>query len=251
MKINIIKNIKNFLFFSLFSKQPYHSVCTNQPIIYCSFRKVRDYLISNEYNQDIYSTKKYDMSFIYKTIIKKQEKKNLKLVKNQKQAKKRNKNKDSLTAEHIYPQSLTKLYKLAKHDAHNIYLTLQTHNCYRNNYKYVDEIDFTYSYKNSLYFSNNLKYDCTRNYKNTSLHYYIPIHKSRGKIARTLAYMKINYPRLVLSDVIDKSTLIKWNFKYPPDRFEKYKNILCYKLQGNTNIFIDDYNQLNNYIDVL
>lgn len=245
MKINIINNIKNFIFFSLSYKQPYHSVCTNQPIKYCSFRKVRDYLISNEYNQDIYSTKKYDMSFIYKTIIKKQEKKKLKLVKKQ------NKNKYGLTAEHIYPQSLTKQYKSAKHDAHNIYLTLQTHNCYRNNYKYVDEIDFTYSYKNSLYFSNNLKYDCTRNYKNTRLRYYIPIYTSRGKIARTLAYMKINYPRLVLSDVIDKSTLIKWNFKYPPDKFEKYKNILCYKLQGNTNIFIDNYYLLNNYIDVL
>ena len=250
MKINIINNIKNFIFFSLCSRQSYHNVCTNQPVKYCSFRKVRDYLINNKYNQDIYSTTKYDMSFIHKTITKNQE-----LSKNQKRKrkriKKRNQNKYGLTAEHIYPQSLTKQYKSAKHDAHNIYLTLQTHNSYRNNYKYVDEIDFTYNYRNSLYFSNNLKYDCTRNYKNTRLHYYIPIHKSRGKIARTLAYMKINYPRLVLSDVIDKSTLIKWNFKYPPDRFEKYKNILCCKLQGNTNIFIDDYNQLNNYIDVL
>ena len=247
MKINIINKIKKFIFFSLYCKQPYHNICYNQPIKYCNFRKVRDYLINNQYNQDIYSTQIYDMSFIYKT----QQQKNIKLTKNEKLIKKRNQNKYTLTAEHIYPQSLTKKYKQAKHDAHNIYLTLQTHNSYRNNYKYVDEINFTYSYKNSLYFSNNLKYDRNRNYKNTRLHYYIPIHISRGKIARTLAYMKIKYPRLVLSDVIDKSTLIKWNFKYPPDRFEKYKNILCCKLQGNTNIFIDDYNELNNYLDVL
>tara|TARA_Y100000389_G_scaffold201610_2_gene244770 strand:+ start:182 stop:925 length:744 start_codon:yes stop_codon:yes gene_type:complete len=247
MKINIFNNIKNFIFFSLSSDRTYNNVSTIQPIKYFSFRKVRDYLITNEYNQDIYSTKKNDISFICKTIVKNKEQKKLKLAKKQN----KNKNKYGLTAEHIYPQSLTKQYKSAKHDAHNIYLTLQTHNSYRNNYKYVDEIYFTYSYKNSLYFENNLKYDCTRNYKNTRLRYYIPIHTSRGKIARTLAYMKIKYPRLLLSDVIDKATLIEWNFKYPPDKFEKYKNILCYKLQGNTNIFIDDYYLLNNYIDVL
>ena len=247
MKINIINHIKKSLFFSLLSRNLYSNTNNDllTPVKYCSFRKVRDYLTKHEYTDDIYSTEKINYEMLYKPIHKKYYNKNY----NKNYKKKINQYR--LTAEHIYPQSLTKRYKLAKNDAHNIYLTIQSHNNYRNNYKFVDETNFTYYQNFKLYLDNNLPYHSTYNYKNTKLHYYIPLYKSRGIIARTLAYMKIVYPDLVLSEVIDKSTLIEWNFKYPPDKYEKYKNTLCYRVQGNRNIFIDNYYLLNKYIDYL
>ena len=251
MKLNIINYIKNSIFFGLLS--PHYTSYDIKNIIpkkYCSFRKIRDYLIYNNYRDDIYSTN-YCSNIIYKTIDKNNKNyKNYKSNKNYKNYKKMI-NKNKLTAEHIYPQSLTKQYKLAKNDAHNIYLTIQSRNSYRNNFKFVDEIDFTYISEKSRYFNNTLLYNCNYNYRNSKLGYYIPIHKSRGKIARTLAYMKIVYPNLKLNQVIELTTLIEWNSKYPPDKHEKYKNKLCYTIQGNSNIFIEDYNLLNKYRHLL
>ena len=63
--------------------------------------------------------------------------------------------------------------------------------------------------------------------------------------------MKYTYEDLVLENVIDKNTLIKWNNIYPPLEIEKKQNILIKEIQGNENIFITNYELVNNYFKYL
>ena len=135
---------------------------------------------------------------------------------------------NSLTAEHIFPQSFTKHYSKANKDMHNIYLT----NYYTNNLR---------SNKKFTHFIN----------ENISKKIYIPCNYSRGIIARSLAYMKYTYPLLNLSNVIDSNIILAWNELYPPTELEFKKNNIIFYYQGNKNIFIEDYKRLELFINNL
>ena len=129
---------------------------------------------------------------------------------------------NDLTAEHIFPQSFMKYYAKANKDMHNIYLTNYYTNNHRSNYKFSN-----WTQKNNIY---------------------VPCNYSRGMISRSLVYMKYTYPLLNLSYVIDYENLIMWNKKYPPNDYELMKNKLINKYQGNSNIFIEDYELLELFI---
>ena len=70
-------------------------------------------------------------------------------------------------------------------------------------------------------------------------------------IARSIAYMKLTYPDLTVENVIDYDTLIEWNQQYPPNQYEKNKNELCYTIQGNRNLFIDNHKLLSRFISII
>ena len=135
---------------------------------------------------------------------------------------------NDLTAEHIFPQSYTRYYSKANKDMHNIYLT----NYYTNNLR---------SNKKFSHFIN----------ENISKRIYIPCNYSRGIIARALVYMKYTYPLLNLSKIIDYNIIILWNELYPPTEYEYKKNNIIFKYQGNKNIFIEDYKQLELFVNKL
>ena len=135
---------------------------------------------------------------------------------------------NDLTAEHIFPQSYTRSYRKANKDMHNIYLT----NYYTNNLR---------SNKKFSHFIN----------ENISKRIYIPCNYSRGIIARALVYMKYTYPLLNLSKIIDYNIIILWNELYPPTEYELKKNNIISKYQGNKNIFIEDYKQLELFVNKL
>ena len=59
--------------------------------------------------------------------------------------------------------------------------------------------------------------------------------------------MKYTYEDLILENAIDKNILFKWNKEYPPSEIEKKQNILIKEIQGNENIFINDYELVNMY----
>ena len=135
---------------------------------------------------------------------------------------------------------------------HNIFLTTAYLNNYRSNYKYVDENNYLIYKDNKPYlnFTNELVfYDPHKNYKNNKLKIFIPYLESRGIISRSIAYMKMTYPELVLEKVIDLEILIKWNNQYPPTEIEKKQNEIINTIQGNYNPFIfNNRNIENNFL---
>ena len=241
--MKIINFIKKSLISSMLRTNmvPFYKDNKYKPKQYYSYKFVRNKLILHNLSIDIYNSRE-NRNFIYNTNYKNIIS-NFKII---------NINNDKkLTAEHIVPQSYSKIYKFAKMDAHNIYVTSSHYNSNRNNFKYVDEKDYVrYNDTNCFIELSNqyINYNNYYNYKDTKSKLFIPIEPSRGMIARAVGYMKLTYPDLQINNVIDYNTIIEWNKRYPPLKYEKIKNELCYILQGNRNIFIDNYILLNFFI---
>lgn len=127
-----------------------------------------------------------------------------------------------LTAEHVIPKSYSKEYLNAKKDMHNIFLTDAKTNIYRSNYPFSDKVEYQ-----------NL--EITNFYK-----LYHPCNFAKGQLARSIAYMKIVYPNLNITNVINFNLMIEWNLLFEPNELEIKRNKLIYNLQGNINPFIED-----------
>lgn len=259
-----INNLYNNNFYTLLgiSKFKNYNFEKKYPLKFISFKKSKIHYLENNIYYDIYKDNLHYVNHFYnsnKVINKKKPK--TKYKKKPKTKYKLNKNNDKnnlfeeykyyndLTAEHIFPQSFIKIYPKAKFDMHNIFLTNGKLNSYRSNYKFVDECEFIIKKNNNYYFKYNqlIVYNNYTNYRNTSCQLFIPIHSSRGLLARSIAYMKYTYEDLILENVIDKNILLKWNKEYPPSEIEKKQNILIKEIQGNENIFITDYELVNIY----
>ena len=220
------------------------------PKKYFSFKKAKEYYLANDIYYDIYKdTNPYLKlncnELFYKIKAPKSNNQNFlkKLIKKKPILKKHKKYKkyNELTAEHIFPQSYIKLYKKAKYDMHNIYLTSSRQNSQRNNYKYVDEEKFLIKKKNKYYIdikSELIEYNNSLNYKINWCKSFIPFSESRGVIARTIAYMKYKYNELIVENVIELNVLLKWNKMYPPTDMEIKQNKKIKEIQGTENIFI-------------
>jgi len=224
------------------------------PNKYYSFKNSKQYLFSNNIYFDIYldSINKYNTYNIKKYTLF-----NNVIKKDNFFYKKYNKY-NSLTAEHIVPQSFLKQYKYAKFDMFNIFLTSSYINSNRSNYKYIDETLLLYinldtnikilynnyfnDYKLTFY-----NYNKSLNYKINKYKYFIPYSYNRGIIARSIAYMKYTYDDIILDNIIDINTLKYWNKMYPPTITEKKLNKLIFQLQGNHNIFILNHLLINEY----
>lgn len=252
----------------------------NNLLKFCSFKKTKMHYLKNNIYFDIYND---SMLEINKQLIISESK-----IINKFDNLHYNKYND-LTAEHIFPQSFLKEYSKAKFDMHNIYLTKGTINSNRSNYKFIQNLtsleDIDENKKESkkennklnlnnlkTKFKNNkkilkkiivkrekqykikktnnfVKIHDTQNYKNNKLKLFIPHKESRGAIARSLAYMKYTYPNLELDKVINSSTLIEWNCAYPPTNIERIQNEVIKNIQGNYNIFILNYDLVNEYFN--
>ena len=203
--LNVIDNINNDL-----------------PKNYISFKSTKKNLFKTELYFDIYDNDEIDYNFNNKY-----------------------KKYNDLTAEHVFPQSYMKNYEKAKFDMHNIYLTSAINNNYRSNYKFYDEHQFLININDNDYIKlPKKKYELFNNYTNyrsNDLKIFIPNYYSRGMIARSIAYIKFNYKNVNIENVIDINTLKTWNKLYPPSKNEKYRNKHIVKIQGNSNIFIENY----------
>ena len=254
--INNLYKINN-IGISCFKKHIYEK---SYPLHFLNFKKTKIYYLENNIYYDIYSDSLNSVNNFYKfkSKIKKSKIKKSKIKKSEiKKSKISNNYTNSLslfkeynyyndlTAEHIFPQSYIKIYPKAKFDMHNIFLTRSELNNYRSNYKFIDETECLINFDNSINFENSINYDNYINYKNNSLKIFIPLHSSRGLIARSIAYMKYTYEDLILEKVIDKNTLLKWNYQYPPSEIEKKQNLLIKQVQGNENIFITNHELVN------
>jgi endonuclease I len=215
---NINTLIKNSINLEILKKNIY-----KKPITYHSVKKTKGFMYDNNFYDDIYAD-----SY------------NINLHKNN-----NNKKKNLiLTAEHIFPQSYSKVYKKSIKDMHNIYLTTSENNYHRSNYKFA-EIDNLYIYNITIENLIHISYD---NYKYTKYNLFFPCNNSKGKISRSIAYMKYMYPKINLSKVIDYNTMIEWNYLFPPTKYEIIRNKKIYKIQGNTNPFILNYRLMNHYL---
>ena len=248
----------------------------NNLLKFCSFKKTKMHYLKNNIYFDIYNDSILEIN---KQLIISESK-----IINKFDNLHYNKYND-LTAEHIFPQSFLREYSKAKFDMHNIYLTKGTINSNRSNYKFIqnltslEDIDENKKENNKLNlnnlktkFKNNnkilkkiivkrekqykikkannfVKIHNTQNYKNNKLKLFIPHKESRGAIARSLAYMKYTYPNLELDKVINSSTLIEWNCAYPPTNIERIQNEVIKNIQGNYNIFILNYDLVNEYFN--
>ena len=155
--------------------------------------------------------------------------------------------------EHVFPKSYFKKHPekdIMYSDMHNLFLCNSKLNHHRENFKYVDIDDYNFDYtekffnnegqqiENSKDFYKNQGYIMTVN-KNDNV--IVPNDYSRGKVARSIAYFVIKYKCIdKIEDIINIDTMIKWALQDPVDNEEYFKNILCYKHQGNYNPFIID-----------
>ena len=274
--VNVFKKENYYNSYNYYNEYNANINENNNLLKFCSFKKTKMHYLKNNIYFDIYND---SMLEINKQLIISKSK-----IINKFDNLHYNKYND-LTAEHIFPQSFLKEYSKAKFDMHNIYLTKGTINSNRSNYKFIqnltslEDIDESKKENNKLNlnnlktkFKNNnkilkkiivkrekqykikkannfVKIHNTQNYKNNKLKLFIPHEESRGAIARSLAYMKYTYPNLELDKVINSTTLIEWNCAYPPTNIERIQNEVIKNIQGNYNIFILNYDLVNEYFN--
>lgn len=68
----------------------------------------------------------------------------------------------------------------------------------------------------------------------------------KGEVARKCAYMIESYGEYIdIPSVIDPTTMMEWNYMYPPRDDEKRRNDLVFDIQGTYNRFVDDSSVLH------
>lgn len=204
--------------------------------------KLRNYL-HNELNEDIIKVKYDKICTIFHNEI------NLNLYRDKKDKYKE----EELNIEHIVPKSYFKddeAKEIMYCDMHNLFLCNKKLNSQRENFKYVDIDSYEFDY-NEKYFDidgNEIISDkefflnqgvmMTVNKEKKVI---VPNNYSKGKIARCIAYFITKYKYYSLLDnLINVDTMIKWCLEHPVDNHEYFKNIVCYKYQGNYNPYVID-----------
>jgi len=155
--------------------------------------------------------------------------------------------------EHVCPKSYFKKHPekdIMYSDMHNLFLCNSKLNHHRENFKYVDVDDYNFDYTEKFFDNEGEQID---NYKdfyknqgcimtvNKNNNVIVPNDYSRGKVARSIAYFVIKYKCInKIEEIISIDTMIKWALQDPVDNEEYFKNILCFKHQGNYNPFITD-----------
>jgi len=128
------------------------------------------------------------------------------------------------TLEHVVPQSRIN-NNGKKNDLHNLVGISSILNKSRGNKKFGDSM-FKYKIRDECRISKDL---------------FSPF-MGKGHVARTCAHMINMYGDAIDHDnLIDKNTLLRWNYDNPPDYDEKKRNELIYEIQGTYNKFIEDF----------
>ena len=63
--------------------------------------------------------------------------------------------------------------------------------------------------------------------------------------------MKYIYNNIDITNILNYETLLKWNKEYPPVDHELNRNLLIEYYQGNKNIFIDNHDFIELFINKL
>tara|TARA_Y100000992_G_scaffold122262_1_gene80100 strand:+ start:950 stop:1807 length:858 start_codon:yes stop_codon:yes gene_type:complete len=155
--------------------------------------------------------------------------------------------------EHVFPKSYFKTHKdkeIMYSDMHNLFLCSSKLNHYRENFKYVDLEDYEFDYTEKFFDNEGNIIENNKDFYenqgaimtvNKTTREIVPNDYSRGKVARSIAYFAIKYDCIdSIENIISIDTMIKWCLQDPVDNEEYFKNILCYKHQGNYNPFIID-----------
>lgn len=145
-----------------------------------------------------------------------------------------------LNKEHVWPNSRLgrKRVQQSDHDIrtdlHNLRLSTAKVNQFRSNYFFSEHQDLSNSFRFSL--------------KNQQ---FWPSKNSSGEVARILFYMALIYPELKLIDFENLnysrvstvmgslSEIKKWGVETPISEFEKRRNKIILKYQGNSNPFVE------------
>lgn len=70
---------------------------------------------------------------------------------------------------------------------------------------------------------------------------FLPRAEVRGDLARASLYMNKTYPERHLLDEAHRAMFEKWSAEDPPDDWERERNRIIKERQGNSNPFIDDF----------
>jgi hypothetical protein len=137
---------------------------------------------------------------------------------------------NSLSCEHIIPQSLYNSEKPYVSDLHHLFKCDPFMNFYRSNFKFKELNQIT---------SVKLDYtdpECSQLYKGK----FQPNTLSKGKVSRAIAYFVVTYPEKIhlLPKVINIKDMLNWNDQYPPELDEIKRNKDIWKIQYNCNPFI-------------
>ena len=145
--------------------------------------------------------------------------------------------------EHIVPQYLLRKYGIDRRafsDLHLLSITNEKLNSHRQNFKFdlIDnENENTIFLDEYGFITSPSHYHCKKNKKRRLFE---PNDRSKGIIARSIAYFYWNYNSLHSKELLDRKTLVKWNKQFPPKTPETQKNEKVLKRQANKNIFVDN-----------
>lgn len=150
-------------------------------------------------------------------------------------------NSQNLNCEHVIPRSFVKFnerQKLTVNDLHLMYLCDAKINSHRNNFSFSilkndsPSTVFLTELGQKTEFPSHCK-------KDKKLRLFEPPEKSKGVIARTVAYYTWNYNVDIGNQVLHYKLLKRWNKENPVNKQEIEKNSKIFKVQGNKNLFID------------
>lgn len=157
-----------------------------------------------------------------------------------------------LNVEHVFPESMFKddiRRSVMRSDLHNLFMCSRRLNTFRKNFRYVTPEQYAAGGGGGKIidaWGNNIL-SATEVFRrsgnlmavNGRRRMFVPMDRSRGKVARALAYFVVRYDYVHrLNAIIDPRTLIEWNRTHPVDDDEYLKNVVCYIHQGNLNPFI-------------
>ncbi len=151
--------------------------------------------------------------------------------------------KRSYNIEHIVPQSFD---KSVNSDLHMLFLSNNIINSFRNNYRFVDILNYDDIYFSYIYIRNNEIF--VSNYKKENDYYaafnykkrvFVPPNESKGIIARSLLYYQNKYKKnVIFNKVISENLMYKWNDLYKVNEEEYLRNLQISEFQNNINPYI-------------
>ncbi|HAH08205.1 MAG TPA: hypothetical protein DCM05_17050 [Elusimicrobia bacterium] len=139
---------------------------------------------------------------------------------------------DGVNAEHVWPQSFFNRQLPMRSDLHHLMATLAHPNSVRGHLPFGEVTDPEYSNKGGAKMGNGV---------------FEPPDFTKGRVARAVLYFYARYGDRSVFQGDSRGffgpkveMLLRWNREHPPTEFEKRRNDLVERWQGNRNPFVDD-----------
>jgi endonuclease I len=146
--------------------------------------------------------------------------------------------------EHSWPQSLGADELPAFSDLHHLFTSDETANTQRSNHPFGEVVDTLWEGPEVALPGGGTERSVRGLDANENM-VFEPRDSKKGDIARAILYFFVRYAldpefEADLSNFdIEEATLIQWHEQDPPDTFEKQRNAMVFRAQGNRNPFID------------